>query len=206
MGIVIGKGGENIQRIREEFHVSVYTVSSAYTELNSLERVLYVIGDEVNVCHCVRHILLQLEPIDVVRREPISIALYQQMTMRPFSQLVPLYRTFPVDSYMYDPFYQQRMQPVFTQPQLVSSYSIHPSPPTLGYSYIDGSPASGRLVIALPSDRCGNVLGRGGAVMNFIKASSSCKISLQRREEMAPGAPYRTVTITGIEEGIKRAV
>lgn len=71
---------------------------------------------------------------------------------------------------------------------------------------MDGSPASGRLVIALPSDHCGNVLGRGGAVMNFIKASSSCKISLQRREDMTPGTLYRTVTIIGSEEGIKRAV
>ena len=206
MGVVIGKGGDNIQRILDEFHVAIYTVSSAYTELIDLERVLYVIGDETNVCHCVRHILLKLEPNDLVRREPVSIAVYQQMTMRPLVQPAQLYRPFPTTSYMYDPFYQQWMQAVVTHPQLASSYSVQPSPPTLGYSYVDGSPASGRLVIALPSDHCGNVLGRGGAVMNFIKASSSCKISLQRREYMTPGTLYRTVTIIGSEEGIKRAV
>lgn len=206
MGVVIGKGGESIQRIRDEFHVTIYTVSSAYTELIDLERVLYVIGDEANVCHCVRHILLKLEPNDLARREPVSVAVYQQMTMRPLVQSAQLYRSFPTTSYMYDPFYQQWMQTIVTQPQLTSSYSVQPSPPSLGYSYVDGSPAAGRLVIALPSDRCGNVLGRGGAVMNFIKASSSCKISLQRREDMVPGTQYRMVTVLGSEEGIKRAV
>lgn len=25
MGVVIGKGGDNIQRIRDEFHVAIYT-------------------------------------------------------------------------------------------------------------------------------------------------------------------------------------
>ena len=52
MGVVIGKGGDNIQRIRDEFHVAIYTVSSAYTELIDLERVLYVIGDETNESLC----------------------------------------------------------------------------------------------------------------------------------------------------------
>ena len=88
----------------------------------------------------------------------------------------------------------------------VQMYSVQPAPPTIGYGYVDGSAAEGRLTIALPYERCGNVLGRGGCVVNFVKASSTCRISMQRREEMAPNAVYRNATIMGSEEGIKRAV
>ena len=85
MGIVIGKGGENIQRMRDDFHVSIYTVMTpAYTDAGDLERVLYIIGEENAIRLCVNHILTQVEPNDLSRREPVSIAVYQQMTMRSY--------------------------------------------------------------------------------------------------------------------------
>ena len=50
------------------------------------------------------------------------------------------------------------------------------------------------------------MLGRGGNVMSYIKASSSCRIALQQKEELTPDMTQRTVTIMGSEEGILLAV
>ena len=42
--------------------------------------------------------------------------------------------------------------------------------------------------------------------MSYIKASSSCRIALQQKEELTPDMTQRTVTIMGSEEGILLAV
>ena len=269
MGIVIGKRGENIQRMRDDFHVSIYTVMTpAYTEAGDLERVLYIVGEENAIRLCVNHILTQLEPNDLPRREPVSIAVYQQMAMRSFPYppygaaaasaytaprpgysmpMKPAYSvsTKPAYSVSMKPGYPMSTKPGYPMstkpgypmpprpgyapsplspshhppyshwsnhpiqayyPQPIYSYSVRPAPPTLSYRYIEGSAASGRLVISIPNDKSGNVLGRGGNVMSYIKASSSCRISLQQKEEITPEMTQRTVTIMGSEEGIKLAV
>lgn len=84
--------------------------------------------------------------------------------------------------------------------------SAQPAPPTLGYTVVRGCPAEGRVVIGLPADRCGNVLGKRGVVMNFIKASTLCTISMQKREEVPRNALLRETTVSGSPEGIERAV
>ena len=261
MGIVIGKRGENIQRMRDDFHVSIYTVmTSAYTEAGDLERVLYIIGEANAIRLCVNRILTQLEPNDLSRREPVSIAVYQQMAMQsypyppygtaaasaytgsrsgysslPRSGYSPLPRpgysplprpnyaplprpnyapsprpgnsSSPVSPSHHSPYSHWSNHPIQAYyPQPIYSYSVRPAPPTLSYRYIEGSAASGRLVISIPADKSGNVLGRGGNVMSYIKASSSCRIALQQKEEMTPEMTQRTVTIVGSEEGIQLAV
>lgn len=254
MGIVIGKGGENIQRMRDDFHVSIYTVMTpAYTDAGDLERVLYIIGEENAIRLCVNHILTQVEPNDLSRREPVSIAVYQQMTMRsypyppygaaaasgysassrpgyaPLSRpgyapsprpgYAPLprpgyapsprpgYAPSPVSPSHHPPYSHWSNHPIQAYyPQPIYSYSVRPAPPTIPYHYIEGSAASGRLVISIPNDKSGNVLGRGGNVMSYIKASSSCRIALQQKEELTPDMTQRTVTIMGSEEGILLAV
>ena len=238
MGIVIGKGGENIQRMRDDFHVSIYTVMTpAYTDAGDLERVLYIIGEENAIRLCVNHILTQVEPNDLSRREPVSIAVYQQMTMRsypypPYGAAAasgysassrpgyaplsrpgyapsprPGYAPSPVSPSHHPPYSHWSNHPIQAYyPQPIYSYSVRPAPPTIPYHYIEGSAASGRLVISIPNDKSGNVLGRGGNVMSYIKASSSCRIALQQKEELTPDMTQRTVTIMGSEEGILLAV
>ena len=222
MGIVIGKGGENIQRMRDDFHVSIYTVMTpAYTDAGDLERVLYIIGEENAIRLCVNHILTQVEPNDLSRREPVSIAVYQQMTMRSYpyppygaaaasgysASSRPGYAPSPVSPSHHPPYSHWSNHPIQAYyPQPIYSYSVRPAPPTIPYHYIEGSAASGRLVISIPNDKSGNVLGRGGNVMSYIKASSSCRIALQQKEELTPDMTQRTVTIMGSEEGILLAV
>lgn len=97
-------------------------------------------------------------------------------------------------------------QPFFYGAQAPPLLSAQPAPPTLGYTVVKGCPAEGRVVIGLPADRCGNVLGKRGVVMNFIKASTLCTISMQKREEVPRNALLRETTVSGSPEGIERAV
>lgn len=97
-------------------------------------------------------------------------------------------------------------QPFFYGAQVPPLLSAQPAPPTLGYTVVKGCPAEGRVVIGLPADRCGNVLGKRGVVMNFIKASTLCTISMQKREEVPRNALLRETTVSGSPEGIERAV
>ena len=96
-------------------------------------------------------------------------------------------------------------QPSYSHPP-TPQFAVLPAPPTLWYTVIAGSPSEGRMVIGLPADRCGNVLGKRGVVMNFIKASTLCTISMQQREEIPRNALLRETTISGSPEGIERAV
>ena len=119
----------------------------------------------------------------------------------------PGYAPSPVSPSHHPPYSHWSNHPIQAYyPQPIYSYSVRPAPPTIPYHYIEGSAASGRLVISIPNDKSGNVLGRGGNVMSYIKASSSCRIALQQKEELTPDMTQRTVTIMGSEEGILLAV
>ena len=104
------------------------------------------------------------------------------------------------------PHYQPQQPSFYGTPSLPPRLSVPPAPPTLWYTVVKGCPAARQMVIGLPADRCGNVLGRRGVVMNFIKASTLCKVSMQKREEVPRNALIRETTVSGSPEGIERAV
>ncbi|KAL6770806.1 hypothetical protein ACKKBF_B32755 [Auxenochlorella protothecoides x Auxenochlorella symbiontica] len=61
------------------------------------------------------------------------------------------------------------------------------------------------LVMAVPEDRVGVVIGRGGAVINQIKAVLGVRIRISRRGECLPGTNDRSCEISGPLESVALA-
>ncbi|KAK8821857.1 hypothetical protein WA556_002302, partial [Blastocystis sp. ATCC 50177/Nand II] len=205
VGVIIGKSGSNLARLQKEYAVEIRLANSPCYTAVDLECVVYITGTVAGILECVHALLGQMEKNAVERRLPVDTQLYQHPAPRfypPYAYPAPA-----VNSAMNPmaPHFEPQ-QPFFYGAQVPPLLSAQPAPPTLGYTVVKGCPAEGRVVIGLPADRCGNVLGKRGVVMNFIKASTLCTISMQKREEVPRNALLRETTVSGSPEGIERAV
>lgn len=60
-------------------------------------------------------------------------------------------------------------------------------------------------VMMVPSHQIGSVIGRGGSVIKELIAKSGCRIQIEQKETMMPGATQRSVTITGTGSQVQHA-
>jgi far upstream element-binding protein len=51
--------------------------------------------------------------------------------------------------------------------------------------------------LQVPTGTVGSIIGRAGSVINALKQNSGANIQMQQKEDMAPGATDRTITLSG---------
>jgi len=60
-------------------------------------------------------------------------------------------------------------------------------------------------VIRVPVALVGSIIGRGGSVIKMLIHNTGCRIQIQQKHEVAPGAQEREVTITGSPQQVQHA-
>lgn len=227
-GVVIGKNATNLHRFQEEFKVHVFRVTSSCYTGPDLEKVFYLVGTPENIVDAVNSLLNQLSVNSLERRLPVDLIVYQQAALHQsistssklslnLPQPVPLPTGLPPGvphPYEMDnlrepypkglnpnaPYYEPKPYYVPVYPTIV--YSVQPQPPMVNYDYVDGSLEEGRVIIAVPTDLCGRIIGRHGVAINYIMESSHCKISIQQRDSLNKSV-MRKIVISGSSDGIE---
>lgn len=228
---MIGKNATNLHRFQEEFKVHAFRVAASCYTGPDLEKVFYFVGTAENILLAVNSLLNQLAVNSLERRLPVDLIVYQQAAIHqsistssklalnlppPIPMPTGLPPGVPHPYEMENPgeFHSKRLNPnapyyepkpyyMPAYPTIV--YSVQPQPPTVNYDYIDGSLEEGRVIIAVPTDLCGRIIGRHGVVINYIMESSHCKISIQQRDSLNKSV-MRKIVISGPSDGIECCV
>lgn len=197
-GVVIGKGGTNIRLIQSDFHVKIIPVHCPVYSALDLEKMFYLVGKPEDLVKAVHFLLNQLAVNSIERRLPVDLEYYsaKPLAWKPFllpPMIVPMDLS-PTRYYPSHPMYY----PV--------SYTSHPIQPTVHYTYISGSLEEGKVIICIPKDLCGRVLGKRGVAINYIKENTSCSVVIQQRDELRSHSTTRSITVSGSAEGIACAL
>lgn len=80
------------------------------------------------------------------------------------------------------------------------------SPPSKSSPYPDDAEKTTHLRFLLSNAEAGSVIGKGGSTINDIQSQSGARIQLSRNFEYFPGTSDRIIMISGMVDGVLKAV
>lgn len=207
-GGVIGKGGATIRSYVEDSNANI-KLSAQNQQLPGVnERIVTVTGSLEQVLRAVALIITKLT------EDPAYVS---QVSSRPMS-----YPTQPPSGYAALTAAAANLQAGLA-PALMSTLGGAPSavptlvpavpggaavpmiPGALGSPVGGAPPAPASVMVAVPDEHIGAVVGRGGRTITEIQQLSGVRIKISDRNDYVPGTRNRKVTLTGTPEAVQIA-
>lgn len=79
------------------------------------------------------------------------------------------------------------------------------SPIQITLPVLETGPVTTSITLAVPDDRIGAIVGRGGKTITEIQQTSGVKIKISDRGDFVAGTKNRKVTIAGTADGVRIA-
>eukprot|EP00250_Pteridium_aquilinum_P007602 c17274_g1_i1 orf=595-1740(+) len=206
-GAIIGKGGATIRTLVEDSHAAIKLSSPEQAVPGFQDRLVTVTGNFEEQLHAVTLITKKIsEDANYVQYASgssytgmVSQAMQQglqQVSHGPFTVAT----TMPPFTYTPIPYNNYH-----TKGMMAPYIAVHGAPLHLQLPMFPASSPGTFIVMAVPDECVGAILGRGGKTISDIQQSSGVHIRISDRGDFVPGTTHRKVTITGSPECIYAA-
>ncbi|KAL2621058.1 hypothetical protein R1flu_001263 [Riccia fluitans] len=206
-GAIIGKGGATIKAFVEDSGANIKLSSQDQTIPGVSDRMVTITGTLEKQLRAVDSIMSKLSEDPNYAQYANSPISYPGMGLLGMQGLRGRYAGSPVQS----PGYAAAI--LFPSAGAVNSRSKGIMPPLVGLHspiqitlpVVEAGPLTTSLTVAVPDDRVGAIVGRGGKTIAEIQLASGVRIKISERGDFVAGTKHRKVTIAGTAEGVRMA-
>lgn len=203
-GAVIGKGGATIRTLAEDSHAGIKLSSPEQAVPAYQDRIVTVTGTFAEQLHAVALITKKMLE-DANYAQYASGSSYTGMVpqvMQQGSQGPSFSVATPMAPFTYGPIPYNNFH---TKSVMGPYIAMHGAPVHVPLPMFAASSQSTFIVIAVPDECVGAILGRGGKTILDIQQSNGVHIRISDRGDFIPGTSHRKVTIAGSPESIYAA-
>ncbi|KAL3681008.1 hypothetical protein R1sor_023964 [Riccia sorocarpa] len=205
-GAIIGKGGATIKAFVEDSGANIKLSSQEQTIPGVSDRMVTITGTLEKQLRAVDSIISKLSEDPNYAQYASSPISYPGMGLLGMQGLRGRYAGSPVQSpgYAAIPFASPgavNARSKGIMPQVVGMHS----PVQITLPVVEAGPLTTSLTVAVPDDRVGAIVGRGGKTIAEIQLASGVRIKISERGDFVAGTKHRKVTIAGTAEGVRIA-
>ncbi|CAM6090463.1 unnamed protein product [Calypogeia fissa] len=202
-GAIIGKGGSTIKAFVEETGANIKLSPQDQTIPGVSDRMVTITGTLEQQLRAVDSIITKLSEdpnYAQYANSPISYSSLGMLGIRIGGRFVGS----PIQPTGYGPVQYTAGSPVGI-PRTKGFMPPLAPPIQITLPVLETGPVTTSLTLAVPDDRIGAIVGRGGKTITEIQQASGVKIKISDRGDFVAGTKNRKVTIAGTAEGVRIA-